>query len=251
VQLDLNTTLVDGQDSVSWNGVNSNGQLVSSGVYYFQVVTVNNFGNTTTYDQPVQVLGQGDNVQPLNIYNSAGELVWSGPVPSGATPTASLSLGSPVMIPVLKDLSISVGTSTETWNGYDLQGAMVKPGTYLLQLSGIQPGGAVLVQTKQFVVLASAEGLPSVDATIVPNPWHSGQPLQILYTPAGGGIYGAAILYNLLGQRLEAASDPGASGTLTIPITTKIASGIYLLDFRQMSDTNIVVHKVLKLAIIQ
>ncbi|HTA16793.1 MAG TPA: hypothetical protein VK786_03520, partial [bacterium] len=251
VQLNLNTTLVNGQSSVSWNGVNNNGQLVGSGVYYFQVVTVNNFGNATTYDQPVQVLGQGDNAQPLSIYNSAGELVWSGPLPSGAASTGTLSIGSPVMIPSLKDLDIQVGAGTETWDGYNLQGAAVRPGTYVLQLSGTQPGGAVLVQTKQFVVLASTEGLPSADATIVPNPWHNGQPLRIIYTPAGGGVYGAAILYDLLGQRLGSASDPSASGSVLVPMTNKYPSGVYLLDFRQMSGTSVVVHKILKLAMIQ
>jgi Bacterial lectin len=251
VLLNLNTTLADGQTSVAWNGSNNNGQPVTSGVYYFQVVLVNNFGNTTTFDQSVQVLGQGDNSQPLSIFNSAGELVWSGALPAGTTPTASLALQSPVMIPNVKDLDIEVGSSTESWNGDNLQGAPVSPGTYLLQLTGIQPGGAILVQTKQFVVLASKQGLPSADATIVPNPWRAGQPLQLIYAPAGGGIYGAATLYSMLGQRLESASDPSATGTVTMPATTHYPAGIYLLDFRQMSGSNTVVREILKLAIIQ
>jgi hypothetical protein len=107
------------------------------------------------------------------------------------------------------------------------------------------------VQTKQFVVLASTEGLPSTDATIVPNPWRSGQPLQIIYTPAGGGIYGSVILYDLMGRRLGSASDPSATGLIVVPITNKYPSGIYLLDFRQISDMSILAHKVLKLAIVQ
>jgi hypothetical protein len=108
-----------------------------------------------------------------------------------------------------------------------------------------------LVQTKQFVVLASTEGLPSANATIVPNPWHNGQPLQIIYKPAGGATFGSVILYDLLGRRLGSASDPSASGTIVVPMTSKFPSGIYLLDFRQMNNTTILVHKVQKFAIIQ
>ncbi|HTB21256.1 MAG TPA: hypothetical protein VK914_00970 [bacterium] len=256
VQVDVETTLVNGQNLLSWNGLNNNGQAVGGGVYTVQIVYVNNFGDATAYNLSVQVLGSQDMVQPLSIYNSAGELVWSGSLPSGVSPTATLALQKSV-VPLALDpttghlaqpLGIEVGSSVVSWDGTNLQGQLVGPGTYSVELSTVVPGAAVLVQTKQFVMVSSALGRPSAGVVIAPDPWHDQQPLQVFYTPAVG-VYGAVTLYNVLGQRLASFADPADTGTIVVP-AQHYSAGIYMMDFRQMNGAETVARKVYKFAIV-
>jgi hypothetical protein len=230
---------------------------VASGVYYIRVEYVDNFGNATTYVKQVQVLSPQVSGAGVAIFNSAGEIVWEGPLPGGNAASGALSLNESVVVQELdsatgnlvKPLVITVGTGSEDWNGKNMEGANVAPGSYSVQVASSQPGSDMVVETKQFEVLASTKGLPSADVLIVPNPWHGDQPLALYYTPSLGD-YGSATLYTLAGGRVAMAVDPANSGKLQFN-KLSLAAGVYLVDFRQMQGSTILVRKVSKLAIIE
>lgn len=251
--LGLGTALANGSDSVGWSGTNGAGQPVAGGVYYLRVEFADNFGQATTYVKQVQVLASPASVPALGVYNSAGELVWQGSLPAGTAPGAALSLPDPVLVQDQGPsgagaLAIVVGAVTVHWNGKNLAGLAVGPGTYTVELSEQLPGAGTSVQTKQCTVLASPLGLPSADARVAPNPWRGGAALVAIYTPSPG-FQGAGTLYTLSGERVEAAQDEAASGRLQFP-GKNLSSGVYLLDFRQMQGSTVVVRKVLKVAVV-
>jgi hypothetical protein len=185
--------------------------------------------------------------------------VWTAPLPAtGTVVTGSISLSSDVVLMamnpktggILNPLSITVGTNAPVaWNGLNLQGRPVGAGSYAVEVMSIQPGGAPLVLNKTIEVVASDLGRPAAAVLIVPDPWRGQGPLEAVYTPAPGD-YGAGAIYNLAGQEVAEASDGGDSGTLTFN-PTRLSSGIYLLDFTQMSGTTVLERSITKFAVVR
>jgi len=259
VQLNLNTELENGADSLTWMGTNSNGQLVASGAYYIELTYKNTFGQTTSFAEPVQVLSTGNGGDSVSIYNSAGELVWTAPLPvTGTVVTGSVTLSSDVVLmamdsktgQILTPLSITVGTNPPVaWGGLNLQGRPVGAGSYTVEVMSVQPGGAPLIVNKTIEVVASGSGRPVTAVLIVPDPWRGQGPLEVVYTPSVGD-YGAGTIYNLAGQEVATASDGGDSGTLTFN-PKGLSSGIYLLEFKQMSGTTLLTRGISKFAVVR
>jgi len=259
VQVNLNTPLSGSGGVLSWNGINNNGQYVGSGIYYIRTTYVNTFGMATSYIDSVQVLANPGSQDQITIFNSAGEVVWQGPLPTGVLPSLAsqpLSLTSSALALALNasgslqaPLGIKVGSNIEYWNGLNMQGQLVSPGTYSVVLSDALPGSSMDVQTKQFQAVASSVGLPSAAAVIVPNPWRGDVSLALLYTVTPG-YFGEAVLYDLAGEIVARSEDPQAMGKLTFN-RQKLAGGIYLLDFRQMDGPQITTHKTYKLAVVE
>jgi flagellar hook assembly protein FlgD len=257
VQVNLGTAMAGGGTTAAWTGVNGNGQSVASGVYYIRVEYVDNFGQATTYVVPVQVLAPSGASQAVSIFNSAGELVWQGSLPAASGPSGQLSISDAVLVQdlnpanggLVKPLAIRVGAGTLYWNGENLSGLAVSPGTYTVQVSEVQAGASTSVQTKQFTVMASALGLPSADAIFVPNPWRGDQPLAAYYTPYPGD-HACGTIFTLAGEKVMEAVDLSNGGRLQFP-SKKLAAGVYLLDFRQMQGASVAARRVSKLAIVE
>ncbi|HTB23273.1 MAG TPA: hypothetical protein VK914_11290 [bacterium] len=253
----LNTELSNGAGTLAWEGENSNGQLVSSGGYYIQLSYENNFGQTTTFNEPVQVIDPQTTGNSLNIFNSAGEIVWTAPVPTAGSGNGTLSLSSDVVLMALDSktgqlitpLNITVGTNPPVaWDGLNLEGQPVAAGDYTVQFTDVQPLGEPLVVNKTVKVVSSSVGHASAAVTVFPDPWNGTGPLEAAYTPAVGD-YGAGAIYTLSGQKVAEASDPGDSGTLVFS-PGRLSPGIYLLEFRQMNAASTIVRSITKFAVV-
>src|SRR6185369_661699 len=75
--------------TLSWDGKNAQGQIVSSGVYYVSVEVKDPFGKLVTWTAALSVI-RTEAFATVQVFNSAGELVWSQHEP--LTSTAQLSL---------------------------------------------------------------------------------------------------------------------------------------------------------------
>jgi len=253
LQLQLGTLLPDGQNSLSWTGLNADGQMVAGGMYTFQTKYSNTFGQVTTYTQSVQVVdasaGQG-----VNIFNSAGELVWWSALPQTGVGTGAITLSStrlalaynPATGKLTNQLVITLqGGASVTWDGLSTQGTPVQSGSYTVQvISGADMG----VTTKTLVLLATGQGLPSAAMTVAPNPLRPGQPLTVAYTPYPG-CQGVCEVYTLTGRLATLGTDPDGSGTITLN-PSGLAPGIYFLEFRQQSSGSVAARSVAKIAVV-
>jgi hypothetical protein len=118
-----------------------------------------------------------------------------------------------------------------------------------VEVKSVQPGGAPLIVNKTIEVVASGTGRPVTAVLIVPDPWRGQGPLEVVYKPSVGD-YGAGTIYNLAGQEVATASDAGDSGTLTFN-AKGLSSGIYLLEFRQMSGAALIARGISKFAVVR
>jgi hypothetical protein len=209
----------------------------------------------------VQVLAAPASYDNLAIYNSAGELVWETLVPNAivtnplSLPKGTLGL-SLVNGQVATPFQINIGTTPFFWPGTNLAGSLVTPGVYSVKLSGSQTEALPDVQVKEFSVVATAYGAPALTVLIVPNPWKGTSALQIQYQVKnmgplpGSGVYGSASVYNLMGERVAQAADPAGTGIVTLP-RMKLSAGVYVVDFTVMNQSNIILRKLSKLAVVE
>ena len=255
VELQLGTELANGQTGIPWNGVNNNGQLVSGGVYYFQVQYTDAYGHVTTYTKGLQVISAAGG-QGVTVYNSAGELVWSAPLPAGSAGTLSLNAStlalaySPGTGALLEPLVIQTGPGAGvTWNGRSSQGLPVQSGTYTVQVVTESQGGTVSVLSKSFTLLGTTVGAPSAAVTVAPNPLRAGQDLVVVYQTSPG-CQGACGLYDLAGELVAKGLDTGASGRVVLA-PGRLAGGVYVLAFTQLRQGAVVVRSLTKVAVLR
>ena len=263
VSLDLGTRLSSGGSLVSWGGLNDSGQEVAGGTYYFKVQVVDNFGSTSSFVRGVQVM-QGSSGDAVKVFNSAGELVWQAALGNPASQPMAMDLGATVLVldydpasgAALAPLGISFkGSPTGgavpslAWDGRDSRGVPVQSGSYTVQLVSRSPGGSTVVQIKDLVVINAGTLQVEVAAKVVPNPWHGDVPLKVFYTVAQGAT-GSCVLYSLAGEKIAGAEDESRSGVITLP-HGNMASGIYLLDFRQQVGSAVLKRQVQKVAIVR
>jgi len=235
--------------SLTWNGLNQNGQSVSTGVYTIQTTLTNAFGQVTAMQTSVQVLAI-PLIDSLILYNSAGEAVAHLTLPNDSGhPIGSLWLPS-------RSFAITYNPATgkpngvfnlaltgdhppcaqceAQWDGTNDQGAPVSPGIYTAELTVTQPEGGKNVIIQSFTVIDGASPLGFGGAKAVPNPAMKGSPLVVFY-PVLNGYTVDATLYDLAGGKVEDASDAGNVGALNFQ-TSSLASGVYIVRMRRLTE---------------
>jgi hypothetical protein len=221
---------------LSWNGAGNSGQLAASGTYSIQVSVTDSFGNVENWSVAVTVLNL-PNGATVEVFNSAGELVWSEEHSLSGGSTLNLPRHEMVVGTGLKiDYGFSASDST-TWNGKNSRGEAVQPGSYLVKVTQHDKNGALHVYTQEVVVLQdNAPAFTSLAAW--PNP--AGLGTSVISIQVNGAAYGNSAegdAYNLAGERVAGVLGDLSSGNLRWELKDSLASGVYLLRIR-VKDPN-------------
>jgi uncharacterized repeat protein (TIGR01451 family) len=214
---------------LSWNGANSQGQLVASGTYQVLATLADSFGHTTDFYTALTVLRQ-DRTVKVEIYDSAGELVrhWQEP-DQGAAGTSSINLSTTRMS---SDGSLTIGWgggASVVWDGTNDSGQAVQSGQYLVKVTRDTSVGQTEVYSQAVTLLASPHDLLG-GATLQPNPALSTDGMVRVLLPAGpaGGIRVEAEVYDLAGERVVRLSNSAQAGEIDWNLD-QTGPGVYLI----------------------
>lgn len=235
------------QQSVAWNGKNSNGQFVSGGTYTILMTSIDPFGKETRYTAALTVIREPVGVE-VDIYNSAGELVKQFDTASdSASAGTELVLSSKALVAGKGSVLIQYGQGDQlSWNGTNDEGDEVQSGTYLVKLVLQEAGGPRVISSSIEVLdLAPAP----LKLTVAPNPAKQGEALQLSYKATGASSV-QVYLYSLPGELVARGVGPGAGGRIVIA-THGFTSGIYLLVFESQGNGTPPIHATLKVALIE
>jgi hypothetical protein len=211
-----------------WNGSDDNGQIVDSGIYSVIVQVKDAFGTVTTWSNSLTVL-RTDSSTVVEVYNSAGELVWH----THASPSSPgmVSLSARELVPQSgSGLKITYGTGSGdflTWDGRGDLGQALSSGTYLVKVTQGGTGGKTTTAYSISLLQPNTQVFAWVAAA--PNPVPSGtNSVMVSLQGAAPGITAWGDVYNLAGERVGTLSLVSGS-FLQWNIPTGAASGVYLL----------------------
>jgi hypothetical protein len=213
--------------SLVWNGRMDSGQVVDSGVYSVVVQVRDPFGLVTSWSQSLTVL-RSDSQTTVEIYNSAGELVWRRQAVPESPGLVLLSGRELAPGPGEAGLKISYGSGSadfQVWNGTGSDGQALNSGNYLVKVT--QAGGSTYSYT---VTLLQASTQVFEGLIAAPNPIPSGSALlTIRLQGAAPGIRSWGEAYNLAGEHVASlGSSTGACLRWDIP--AGLAPGVYWLQ---------------------
>jgi len=242
-----------------WDEVNDNGQAVAGGSYYVKVQSTDPYGNVSTLSQGVTVLPSlgSDSVA---IFNSAGELVRTLPLPASGSPVTDISVNGASVgagkLPVVSfHLTTANGAASDYgWDGCNSLGQPVQSGSYLVRLVRTVAGTGTVVKVLAVTVLAlpgSTERSALDAAIIAPQPWTpaQGPGLTVAY-PALPGHQVRAQLYDLAGELVTQGLDASGSGQLTVPVA-RAAGGVYLLRLEAFKGSALLAARTMKVAVLR
>jgi flagellar hook assembly protein FlgD len=233
-----------------WDGRNGAGQIVSSGTYYVSVEVLDPFGKTSTWTMPLSVI-RTETFATVQVFNSAGELVWSQKSP--LTTTAQLSLSSRELLPSTSGSGLKIqygsgGSDFVYWNGLNNSGVAVSSGAYMIEVTQDNAGSAKNVYTASVMVLQLSDRVfDAIAASANPVPMGVNQ-VTLSLQGASPGTQSVAGIYNLGGERVGSLF---GNASLTWMIPQAFSSGIYLV---RVEATNSLGHhraSIFKLAILR
>jgi hypothetical protein len=267
----LSSALIEGQPQtypslpmagaapIVWNGDNAAGAFVTGGVYEIQAQIVDSFGQVTTLSHSVNVMASPDQ-QSIRIFNSAGELIQQMSLAQPVAGASSLTLSSPTLAVAstgaASPLTITVGTTggggtSLAWNGLGANGLPVQTGVYTVLLVSVESNQSAVVAARTVMVLKGPDGLSALDtAYLAPNPITRPGPVWLFYQPALlQGDWPRVELFDLSGEMVAEADDPGLSGRIDVTAHHSLAGGIYLARFQLMRGDLLHKARTLKLAV--
>jgi hypothetical protein len=215
---------------VVWNGQTNNAQTVDSGLYYVSIDVTDNFGKIESWTAPLTVL-RTDASTVVEVYNSAGELVWrqvgtpQNPGRVGLSDTSLVPGGSG---PGLKISYGSGATDFVMWDGTGSKGQALSGGNYVVKVTQNNPGGKT--STYAYSVVLIPENKAVFDSVVAaPNPVLPGvSVLKLVLVGATPGTVAWGDAYTLPGERVGTLSVEGGGG-LRWDIPSSVATGVYLL----------------------
>jgi hypothetical protein len=265
VNLVFSGILSNGLNQVPWMGLNSSGQPVASGVYFIQVVVADTFGDVSTYNLSISVLAPKGRDE-IDIFNSAGELVFVQSFLSLTQTVTNLSLDQYTLVPSFDNEGNALASikgkiqdngltlAPWSWDGRNMSGQVVSPGIYTIQLLDTVPGAPESSKSWQIQVLASTD-TSDADPIVLDSPIrgdtlarNSGN-LVIRYQSAATTRV-EATLYNLAGERVSRAADASPSGTLFLSAQA-CSSGVYLVVFEYWTPANTLKRSTFKIALVR
>jgi hypothetical protein len=255
VSLLFNGILQSGAKQIPWLGLNDNRAPVAGGIYTFQIAATDSFGRMSSYSIPINVIQPvGDN--EINIFNSAGELVYHESFHSLTSSVTDLSLTQDSFVPSFDaagnptgklqgSLRSSTGASSSwSWDGRGTDGHVVAPGVYTIQLTNEGTNGSSQHVLKQVQVLAAPDS-----SALAPLAISSPNGLLVRFNPAAALGSIRATLYNLAGERIAHSSVNAAAGELSFDARS-LSSGVFVVVLEYESAGHVPLRSILKAAII-
>jgi hypothetical protein len=237
---------------VIWSGHTDSGQTVDSGVYYVTVEVTDQFGSLTTWSAPLTVV-RTDSTTVVEVYNSAGELVWhqaQTPTDPGRVGISGDSLVAGQSGAPLKIVYGSGSADFVMWNGQGSNGQALSGGSYMVKVT--QNGAGGKMSTYAFSVVLIPEDQSVFDTVIAaPNPVLPGATALLLSLPgAGPGTTAWGNIYSLAGERVGALSE-AAGGGLRWDIHSEIAGGVYLVRVSARNASGNLKSRIVRVAVVR
>jgi len=211
--------------TLAWDGLSNAGQLVDAGHYMVHLEVKDAFGKVSSWPATLMVLRDAAQNR-VEIFNSAGELVWSHSLTTGSP--SGLSLSETHFVPSQAALSIKYGSSSADvvlWDGKNNAGQAVAQGSYTVKVT--QSGAGVHSSyAKDVVVLDAGEEIfASVEAG--PNPaGKADAKIEFFFKGLAPGSLLFGQVFNVAGEKV---SDLAVTATgLLWALNGSEASGIYL-----------------------
>jgi hypothetical protein len=216
--------------SITWVGVNGQGQPLQSGVYVISAAIQNADGVVQTLSASVTILRAMGDVT-VSIYNSAGEMVrrWTLPDNGDGMSRQPIPGGVTAYAPGGAPLAIQWGSQAGdlvAWDGSGGNGQRVQSGSYLVQVQRDDSQGRLESMEQDLLVINPRPG-GAGKAMAVPNPAGRGTSQVLLIAAAassGTGLKGW--VYDLAGERVAGLSVK-APGVLCWEIASA-ANGVYV-----------------------
>ncbi len=154
--------IVNGQEVAAWNGMDSNGNPATNGVYYMQVTSTDPYGVVTNQSQMVTVSRAIAQIQ-IDIYNEAGEVVkhlYSYADDPGNSPLGQVQLSAGMIAPRMgtptpggnNSVTIMFNGTSVVWDGTSDSGSIVTNGDYLIEVHWTDGKGGEEVVSKGVIV---------------------------------------------------------------------------------------------------
>jgi hypothetical protein len=204
--------------------------LVASGIYSVVVEVTDNFGKLTTWSESLTVL-RSDLSTEVQVYNSAGEMVWHAQKLPQAPGLVGVSSREIIPDPSGPGLKISYGSGSSDylmWDGTGSGGQALSSGTYMVKITQSGTDGKSTSTFAVTLLQPNAQVFAWVAAA--PNPATPGvSSIMISLQGAAPGISAWGEAYNLSGEHvgtLNLVSGPN----LRWDIPSGLASGVYILQ---------------------
>jgi hypothetical protein len=203
--------------------------LVSSGAYSLVVELDDVFGNHETWSASLTVL-RAESGAVVEVYNSAGELVWH--TQAALQSAGALALSGHELVPAAggAGLKISYGSGSADyvmWDGKGSNGQALSNGNYVVKVTQSGSNGKTTYADSVALLQPNTDVFSWVAAA--PNPVRSGtNSVMLSLQGAAPGVSAWGEAYNLAGERVGSLS-VDSSGVLRWDIRAGIASGVYLL----------------------
>ncbi|MES2202349.1 MAG: hypothetical protein V4498_08870 [candidate division FCPU426 bacterium] len=241
--------------TIAWDGSGQGGQKVQSGSYLVLVQQTDPMGAVSSWTAPLSVIRSESGVE-LEVFNSAGELVWHRSVPlAGGSARMDLSSNRLVLgTSPFSSLKIVYGSGAAdfvAWDGTNSAGSQVATGTYLVQMTQKDRQGAKQYFSKTVVVIRIQT--QAFDRAIAwPNP--AGPLDTILHIRLEGAQAGSVAwgeVYNLSGLRVASLPAGDAATGLSWSIPGSLAGGIYLARVSAQTGQGLKTSRSLKFVVVR
>jgi flagellar hook assembly protein FlgD len=243
-----------------WDGKSENMGLVGQGDYYIKISVIDNYGHVNTRVKQVKLIKTEEYVR-VNIYNTAGELIYRAVKNTAVSGAAVLDMEDAVYIgggaaPVMIKYTPS---DYFEWDGKNMLGRLVDGGVYQLVLEAKNRDGYYAAQTSMAFTVLNLESAPSLDGLkSYPNPCETGydgnKRVKIDWPVKQPGEINVSI-YNTAGELVKKLEGSLASAAGIVWDCTALkggaaSSGLYVAVVRAVKEDGSGEVKILKIVII-
>jgi flagellar hook assembly protein FlgD len=245
------TLVADGQVIATWNGTNSQGNLVSNGTYLIKISSTDSYDVTTTVIKDVEV-NVSNSTLDIAIYNEAGEVIRTftqqqlasllcganGVLLPADYNVGGTTVSSTVIRPSVSgsgpggSVTITLGSGRGfAWNGTGNNGQILTNGQYFIVVQSVQNGSQ---QQIVMDITVQDSGSSPLGVVVAPNPINLNQTSQakILVNTGAANVDGVRVrIYTIAGELAQTITDlSGNLSQINWDLTqVRWASGTYIV----------------------
>ena len=228
----LDGFLADGSGQLPIDGRNDQGQPLGGGSYVIKWESTDPFGSTQTLQFNLLVL-PADPLSHLGVFNSAGELVATLPLPVGLSEISDFELKDGAVCVTGQGLNIAERdaqghAATQTWDGRSDSGAALSSGTYMIRALG----GSTQAQGKVWSIQILQAPGALAEPVLAPNPVPATAKSFSLFLSLAPSPSGHLRLHNMAGEMVAEAQEL-TPGRIDVQLAGS-AAGVYIASIEQV-----------------